>query len=255
MQPQKKIARILGGTVALGAVVTACLMFIPKDVGEASMGAFFGGIVWTILILFIETIVLAVIYRKHFRSILPVLAPWFLISFSLVGYLTYISIKNYFDTRAIDIPANRARLVTDEQYTADSLLVVHKSLADLEQHGRKVYGRDTVLSTSVVDIWYAADREKFFAVLAHTIIPDSMDAAEHKGASRPYSVDYIVGKKNPDKTWKLGTPDGNEWVTDFESIAKLKREIEQYYYHEYSINSSSSKPEIWQDTCLFHFKE
>ena len=255
MKPSKKVALILGVTIILCIIGTVCWMFIPEDIGERSFGAFFGGIAWTVMILFIETIVLAIIYRTHFMAVLPVLAPSFLISFSVLVYMTYLSIEHYLDNAPITITSNRARLVTDEQYTADSLLIVNNGIPDLEKTYRAQYFRDTVVSTSVVDIWYSADHEKFLAVLAHTFIPDGKEAAEYNGAGQLYRVDYIVGKRDQEKNWKLGTPNGGDWLADFESTAQLKSEVEQYYYHNYSINGSSSKPEIWQDTFLFHFNE
>ena len=85
--PSKTISLTFSITVIAGIIGTILLMLFVPDVGEASMGVFFGGIVWTLLVLIIECVILAIIYRKQRIIAFSLLIVPFLLALAYFGFI------------------------------------------------------------------------------------------------------------------------------------------------------------------------
>jgi putative copper export protein len=85
--PSKTIVLTFSITVIAGVIGTVLWMVFVPDVGEASMGAFFGGIVYTLLVLIIECIILAIIYRKQRIIAISLLGVPFLLALAYFGFI------------------------------------------------------------------------------------------------------------------------------------------------------------------------
>jgi hypothetical protein len=98
---------------------------------------------------------------------------------------------------------------------------------------------DTILSVAVDTVYYSHNRQRLFS----TIILHTTD-------SIPWEPDYQAGIKiGP--IWKLNRPGGDTWTTGFSSDSELKHDVKHYLFKHFSINGSSNRPEIWDDTYLF----
>lgn len=79
-------------TVVAGTLGTVTWMFVVPDVGEASFAAFFSGIVWTILVLCIECVVLAIIYRQHRWIALGLVSTPILMVLAYFGFIKLLEV-------------------------------------------------------------------------------------------------------------------------------------------------------------------
>jgi hypothetical protein len=88
--PYKPISLTLSITVIAGVIGTVLWMVLVPDVGEASFAAFFGGIVLTLLVLMIECIILAIIYRKQRGVLIGLLSVPIFLAISYYGFITLL---------------------------------------------------------------------------------------------------------------------------------------------------------------------
>lgn len=238
---KKPITCILGTfilTVIAGLIYSAYLF---KTIDESSIiGIPFAFVGLTGLSLFVESILFALFYYKHLKTISIVLLPVFLLTSIIPIYFGY----KWYSNRPVDIPLPGQLPVSIDKYRADSKLIIDDYLhTEIDSNSIDIY-RDTIQSANIDTIFYSLDKTKFFAI----IISIAKDNEKVK-----YCANYRVGKLVSDN-WKLGKPKGNIWSTCFQSIDNLKSELRQYYYKNYSINKSSDKPEIWTDNYIFNFE-
>jgi hypothetical protein len=237
----KQVAIILGTfflTVVAGLIYSVYLFRTVQE--SATLGIPFAFVVLTGLLLFVESVVFAVLFYKHLATTWPILLPIFLVTSVIPIYFGY----HWYSNRPVEIPVPGQLPVSANQYEADNKLIIDDYLqTELDSNSMNRY-QDTIQSAFIDTIFYSPDKTQFFAI----IISVANDNEKVK-----YCANYRVGKLASDK-WQLGKPKGNVWSACFQSIEQLKLELRHYYYKNYALNKSSNKPEIWTDNSIFNFE-
>lgn len=233
MTKERVIQITLAITVLLGVILTGIVMFTVPDVGERSFAAFFGGAMWTLLAIGLESLFFTLIYFSSLRRLILFLSPGYLI----IGVIVYWLILDYKESIPVKFYGNGIPPVSFEEYNRDCQLVLESDIDSLMLH--QVV--DTVISSQLDTIIYSSNLNKFFAIIINTIEDNN---------ERKYYPSYIVGVKE-NKKWILCVPKGAVWYSGFPTVDIFKYKTRQYYYKNYSINKSSSKPEIWDSQYLF----
>jgi hypothetical protein len=215
-------------------------IYLIKSLPDSNLIALpFAFIALTGIALFIESIFFAIIFYRHFAITRTILLPVFMLTSIIPIYFGY----NWYSNRPIKIPHPGQLPVSIDKFQADSKLIVDDYLTtEIDSNNINIY-QDTIQTAFIDTIFYSADKTKFFAII--------IAVAKDKGKVK-YCANYRVGKLVSDK-WVLGKPKSNIWATCFQSVDIFKNELRQYYYKSYSINKSSDKPEIWNDSYIFDF--
>jgi len=193
------------------------------------------------LALFCESIIFALIYIRHLKEVLPLLLPVFL----LTGFVPFYFLNKRYENRPAKIPQAGQLPVTIQQYDLDKAQIISDYKANDLDSNNITKARDTIIDVKIDTIIYSTDLTKFFSIII---------AIAKDGSKTKFCSEYRVGKKQ-NNDWELFSPTGNIWITCFDSILQLKNDILQYFYKKYSINGSSSKPEIWTDKYIFVYEK
>ncbi|MFM2048573.1 MAG: hypothetical protein RI955_1121 [Bacteroidota bacterium] len=228
-----------------GLTFLACIIYtiyLAKTNGESATIAILFAFVFVFgLALFCESIIFALIFVRHIKEVLPLLTPVFLIT----GLVPLYFLFNWYERRPVEIPQAGQLPVTVEQYELDKAqIIADYKKNDLDSNNVTIT-RDTVIDVKIDTIIYSTDLTKFFSIII---------AVAKDGTKTKFCSAYRVGRKQ-NNAWKLFSPTGNVWTTCFDSIPELKSNMRQYYYKKYSINGSSSKPEIWTDKYIFVYEK
>jgi len=191
-------------------------------------------------LLFIESIVLSLVFVKHLKKLWSLLLPAFLIS-SPVPIWT---LDKWVESLPAKIPKAGVLPVSLQEYeNLKEIIIADYKSKDIDTVGYEIHSKTKILKVDIDTIIYSPDTSKFFSILINTSSIDD---------KTKFSTGYRVGIKQG-AAWKLAEPSAGIWSVDFNSMPEFKNEIRQYYYKRYSINGSSNKPEIWKDYYLFEF--
>jgi hypothetical protein len=191
--------------------------------------------------LFCESIIFTLIFIKHFKEVLPLLLPVFLVT----AFVPLYFLSKWNEKRPVEIPQPGQLPVTVQQYELDKAQIISDYKANDLDSNNITITRDTIIDVKVDTIIYSTDMTKFFSIII---------AVAKEGAKTKFCSEYRVGKKQ-NSDWELFAPTGIIWTTCFDSIPQLKDNILQYFYKKYSVNGSSSKPEIWTDKYIFVYEK
>ncbi len=237
----KKPIPIIKVTFVLTVITVICYDFYLTKTNPDinSIAIPFAFIALTGVALFVESIFFAIIFYRHIASTRRILIPVFLLTSMIPIYFIY----NWYSDRPVKIPEPGLLNVSFAKYQTDSKLIIDNYLQTAIDDNNIDEYRDTIQTASIDTIFYSLDKTRFFAII--------IAVAKDKGKVK-YCANYRIGRLVSDK-WELGKPKGNMWISCFQSVDILKKELRQYYYKSYSINKSSDKPEIWNDNYIFDF--
>ena len=238
MKSPLAVVRFVFISIIIGGGVYVLIQYWIADDESISIGIPFAYIGIVGLGLFIASVVFLFIYIKRLHHIWKLLVATFLITSIIPGWHIYVSYRN----RPVAIPIAKELPVSLEEYTKIQKLVIEDYwLYDTDSNHINII-QDKILHVKIDTIIFNQNKDKFFAIL----IAFARDGNESK-----YCAEYRVGILQIDQ-YRLIDP-RNVWSTCFTSIGELKAKVRQYYYKRYSINGSSDKMEIWDDTYIWSF--
>jgi hypothetical protein len=223
-------------TCALGAVWTVLLIVLYGD--GNGLGPFFAGIAHTAIVLLLECVVFAIVYRKERVLAIGLALPPVLV----VAYVLYSVVSERLETARIDAPPRGPLPVSNEAYQKDTTLLIATELADT-LHQREMIEQfgDTLQSVAVDTVYYSPSLDTLYGIVILRL----------KNKALKSEPDFQVGYRT-DSGWKLHRSLADSWNVGFASDSALKHEVKQYLFTHFSINGSSHRPELWKDRYIFN---